>query len=114
MTQPGMENVFVGNVGWPLSEPIAGALLSWKQKALSISPLEAYPEKEVNPEYLKAIHLEEELAKEGYSLAWGDIAELDRYIDIDHYERIVWTDREGAKWLLAARSRGEVPLKIHL
>jgi hypothetical protein len=115
----GATNKFVHEIdladpSWALGEVTAGALLAWKEKALALPPLNGYPEKQVDSEYLRAIHLEELLAEDGYRLYLGDPRELARNLDIEGYERILWPDCDGKKWLLAAGSSGQVPLKTRL
>ncbi|HPF99118.1 MAG TPA: hypothetical protein PLE77_03560 [Kiritimatiellia bacterium] len=88
--------------------PIVWFGLHWLVRALGPK------EKQIDSTVAQQINLEKYLAKTGHRIFWDDPKNVTFHTQGKTYERIVWKDADGKKWLLTNRPGGDMPLKAKI
>lgn len=64
--------------------------------------IKAIPELPVDIDMAEQLGLRQQIEAEGYRLFGGNVKQLQSYLQFGDYERIIWTDSSGKKYLITS------------
>ena len=96
---------------WTIVGTVAAVIAVVPLVLKAIAHFRRIPEFPLSPSMANQIGLTKYAADKGYRIYWADKRDLHTHLYFKEYERIIWIDKQGKKWLLtSAEGRNSMPL----